>query len=161
MRSKTKLDPVERQIIAMLQENGRTTTAEIARAIGVAEPTIRRKLNRLLSDEIINIRAVSFPEKLGFLAPAYIGLDVDRTTIETVAEKLCSYPMVEDVVILTGPYDILIRVAFESTADLYEFVMHELSNLEGIKDSHSFVVLKSLKHSDLRGLGRDGVENGG
>jgi hypothetical protein len=40
------LDVIEHEIILMLKANGRATTASIARAIGVPEPTVRRKLNR-------------------------------------------------------------------------------------------------------------------
>jgi Lrp/AsnC family transcriptional regulator for asnA, asnC and gidA len=150
MRSKAKLDKVERQIIAILQENGRETTAEMARKIDVVEPTIRRKLNRLLQEGIITVRAVADPVRIGFSAPAFIGLDVDRARIEEIAEKLCLYPMIEDVVILTGPYDILVRGAFESTSHLYEFVLHELASLEGIRDTQSFLIMRNFKFSGLK-----------
>ena len=159
MRDKAQLDSVERQIISLLQEDGRKTTAEMARLISVAEPTVRRKLTRLLQEEIIKVRAVSDPARLGFSAPAFIGLDVDRARIEAVAEKLCTYPMVEDVVILTGPYDILIRAAFESTTELYEFVLHELGTVEGIRDTHSFLVMRNLKFSGLKTLLHESEES--
>lgn len=139
----------------ILQEDGRRTTADMARTIGVAEPTIRRKLNRLLDEQIVKLRAISDPVRLGFNAPAFIGLDVERSQLEAVADKLCSYPMVEDVVILTGPYDILIRAAFESSSHLYDFVLNELSKLEGIRDTHSFLIMRNLKHADLRAVAND------
>ncbi len=160
MRSKPHLDPVERQIVTILQEDGRTTTADMARSIGVAEPTIRRKLNRLLDEQIVKLRAISDPVRLGFSAPAFIGLDVERAQIEAVAEKLCSYPMVEDVVILSGPYDILVRAAFESSSQLYDFVLKELSKVEGIRDTHSFLIMRNLKHADLRAVPNGSDEDG-
>lgn len=159
MRQKSELDVVERQIVTLLQKDGRTTTADMARSIDVAEPTVRRKLNRLIQDGIIKVRAVADPQRLGFNAPAYIGLDVERSQIEAVAEKLCSYPMVEDVSILTGPYDILIRAAFESTSQLYEFVLHELGAVSGIRDTHSFLVMRNMKFSGLEAVVGDAEQS--
>lgn len=146
------LDRVEVEIIRLLQREGRMPTSEIAREVGVSEPTARRKLARLIDEGIITIRAVSDPVALGYAAPAYIGIDVDRPRIEEVASFLRRYPMVETVAVITGPYDILVKAAFHSTSELYEFVLKELTKVEGIKDSHSFLVLKSFKHEGLEGV---------
>src|SRR5690349_14380805 len=47
------------------------STAELAREAGTSEPTVRRKLGRLIEDGIITIRAVSDPVALGYAVPAY------------------------------------------------------------------------------------------
>jgi Lrp/AsnC family transcriptional regulator for asnA, asnC and gidA len=146
------LDRVEARIIKLLQRDGRMPTSEIARAADVSEPTARRKLQRLVAEGIITIRAVSDPVALGYAAPAYIGLDVDRPKIEEVAAFLREYPMIETVAVTTGPFDILVKAAFHSTAELYDFVLKELTKVEGIKDSHSFLVLRNFKHEGLHGV---------
>jgi Lrp/AsnC family transcriptional regulator, regulator for asnA, asnC and gidA len=142
-------DQSEVKIIRLLQRNGRMSTAELARETGTSEPTVRRKLARLIDDGIITIRAVSDPVALGYAAPAYIGLDVERHRIEEVAQTLSSYPMIETVAVITGPYDILVKAAFHSTTELYDFVLKELAKVKGIKDSHSFLVLRNFKHEGL------------
>jgi Lrp/AsnC family transcriptional regulator, regulator for asnA, asnC and gidA len=142
-------DQSEVKIIRLLQRNGRMSTAELARETGTSEPTVRRKLGRLIDDGIITIRAVSDPVALGYAAPAYIGLDVERHRIEEVARTLSSYPMIETVAVITGPFDILVKAAFHSTTELYDFVLKELVKVKGIKDSHSFLVLRNFKHEGL------------
>jgi Lrp/AsnC family transcriptional regulator for asnA, asnC and gidA len=146
------LDRVEAEIVQTLQRDGRMATVQIARDVGVSEPSVRRKLSRLLDGGIITVRATADPVALGYAAPAYIGLDVERSEIESVAQFLSKYPMIESVAVITGPYDILIKAAFHSTTELYEFVLHELTKVAGIKDSHSFLVLKSFKHTGLQGV---------
>jgi Lrp/AsnC family transcriptional regulator for asnA, asnC and gidA len=145
------LDRVEREVIRLLQKDGRMPTSELARLCGASEPTVRRKLTRLLDEKIISIRAVADPAALGFAAPAYIGLDVDRPRIEEVSSFLCGYANVESVDVVTGPYDLMIKAAFHSTAELYRFVFAELTKADGIKDSNSLLVLKNFKHDGLVG----------
>ncbi|NIR31953.1 MAG: Lrp/AsnC family transcriptional regulator [Gammaproteobacteria bacterium] len=136
----------------LLQADGRMRTVQIARQMGASEPSVRRKLARLLDEGIITVRATADPAALGYAAPAYIGLDVERSEIEAVAEFLSQYSMIEAVAVITGPYDILIKAAFHSTSELYNFVLHELTKVAGIKDSHSFLVLRSFKHTGLEGV---------
>ena len=151
-----KLDSVEVKMIRLLQKDGRMSTSELARECGVSEPTARRKLTRLLNSGTIKIRAVADPFALGYSAPAYIGLDVERQKIEEVSKFLSRYPMIESVAVVTGPHDLLIKAAFHSTAELYDFVLEELTKVDGISDSNSFLVLKNFKHDGLEGVA--GVE---
>lgn len=148
----SKLDRIEAEIVRHLQKDGRLTTSELARLSGASEPTVRRKLARLLKDKIITVRAVADPFALGYAAPAYIGLDVERPKIEEVSTFLCSYPNIESVDVVTGPYDLLLKAAFHSTAELYHFVLKELTKAEGIKDSNSLLVLRNFKHNSLEGV---------
>jgi Lrp/AsnC family transcriptional regulator for asnA, asnC and gidA len=147
-----RLDRVEAEIIRLLQKDGRLPTSELARLTGASEPTIRRKLSRLLNDKIIAIRAVADPFVLGYAAPAYIGLDVDRPKVEEVSTFLCGYPNIESIDVVTGPYDLLIKAAFHSTAELYDFVLKELTKADGIRDSNSLLVLRNFKHNSLEGV---------
>src|SRR5690242_10364191 len=82
------VDPVSREIIRLLCADGRTSTTELAREIGVAEGTVRRKLRRLLEERTIAIKAVVDPVRLGESVSAIIGLDVDRPQLDAVATRL-------------------------------------------------------------------------
>lgn len=140
-----KLDTTELGIIRLLQRDGRMPTAEIARRLEVSEPTVRKKLARLQDDDIIRITAVADPAYLGRSTSAVIGLDVDRPRIKEVAAALAEYPQVASVVVATGPYDVIIEAAFPSVEHLYDFVLAELTRHEGIRDSHSFLILQRFK----------------
>ena len=49
------MDESDREIIAILQSNGRASNAWIARRIGVSEGTVRRRLKKLIADGVIDI----------------------------------------------------------------------------------------------------------
>ena len=56
------MDTLDRKIIALLESNGRASNARIARDVGVSEGTVRRRLKRLIQDNIINVVALPDPE---------------------------------------------------------------------------------------------------
>ncbi len=68
------MDTLDREIIQLLQVNGRLNNAEIARAISVSEGTVRRRLKRLRDDSVIKVVAVPDVEKMGKSVTAMIGL---------------------------------------------------------------------------------------
>ena len=52
------MDELDRKIIALLQMDGRASNAKIAREVGVSEGTVRRRLRRLIEDDVVNVVAV-------------------------------------------------------------------------------------------------------
>lgn len=55
------LDPTDLAIVELLQQQGRTPNAQIARLIGVSEPTVRKRIDRMVQDDIIKVVAVLNP----------------------------------------------------------------------------------------------------
>ena len=64
------MDELDRKIIALLQLDGRASNAKIAREVGVSEGTVRRRLRKLLDDDVVRVVAVPNLEKLGFSTTA-------------------------------------------------------------------------------------------
>jgi len=60
------LDAVDRQIISLLQQDGRTSNVEVASQVGVSEATVRKRLDRLLDEGVVRITAVPNATKVGF-----------------------------------------------------------------------------------------------
>ena len=64
------MDELDRKIIALLQVDGRASNAKIAREVGVSEGTVRRRLRRLIQDDVVKVIAVPNLEKLGYATTA-------------------------------------------------------------------------------------------
>ncbi|MCV9999325.1 Lrp/AsnC family transcriptional regulator [Pararhizobium sp. YC-54] len=155
------LDHTEKQIIRLLQDDGRMSTAEIARRLGISEPTVRKKLNQLTQEGRVRVRATADPVDLGYEASAFIGIDVERDSIIKVAKVLQQYSFVDSVAVTTGPYDLIIKACFQTLRDLYDFILVELAAVEGIKDSNSLMILQTIKNDGLIGVAglREGSVN--
>lgn len=153
-----QLDQTEKLIIRLLQEDGRMATAEMARRLGISEPTVRKKLGQLTQEGRVRIRATADPVDLGYEASAFIGIDVERDAIIKVAKVLQHYPFVDSVAVTTGPYDLIIKACFQTLRDLYDFILIELAAVDGIKDSNSLMILQNIKNDGLIGVA--GLEDG-
>ena len=100
------MDELDREIIAILQSNGRASNARIARRIGVSEGTVRRRLKKLIADGVIDIVAVVDAERLGYDTEALVGVQVDPDKVMEVAANLGELPESNWVAITTGTYDV-------------------------------------------------------
>ena len=97
-------DDTERAIAERLRVDGRMSTVQMANEIGVAEATVRRKLQNLLSDKSIHVQLVAAIRCGARASTALVGFVVEITQTDEVAKKLTTYDFVESVYVMTGPY---------------------------------------------------------
>jgi Lrp/AsnC family transcriptional regulator for asnA, asnC and gidA len=143
----TTIDTLDRQIIALLQLDGRASNVDIARSVGVAEGTVRKRIDRLLQDGVIRIAAIPDADKLGLEVEAMIMLKVDLGQAKRIGEKLAATPEVRSVRYTTGEYDIIMEVVLPSDDDLLQFLTNRLANIQGIRATATSHVLKNIKQS--------------
>ena len=139
------MDDLDRKIIELLQINGRASNARIARAVGVSEGTVRRRLRRLVQDEIIRVVAVPDPEKMGLSTVALIGIQADPDKLDDVAERLAALPETQYVSLTTGSFDLFIWVALLSSEELGNFLRHRVGVVTGVRRTETFVNLVIVK----------------
>ena len=95
-----QLDAVDRQIIRILQADGRTANVEVARRVGMSEATVRKRLERLVSEGVIHITAVPNPSKVGLSTVTFLTLDVELSLLERIADELGQSAHRKDFVLL-------------------------------------------------------------
>lgn len=139
------IDELDRQIIALLQHDGRMSNVEIARQLGVAEGTVRKRIERLLANQIIHITAVADPNLLNLVAVVLVGIEVEPQRIQEVADQLAQLPEVNSVAIVTGAYDIMIEAVLRSREDLLSFLTKQVARIPGVKRTQTYHVLKAVK----------------
>ncbi|HYY81292.1 MAG TPA: Lrp/AsnC family transcriptional regulator [Actinomycetes bacterium] len=146
-RRRGVVDEVDRDIIRLLQSDGRTSNTDIARALGVTETTIRKRIARLIDEELVNVVAVPTPRAVGMTMSAIIGISVQLPSLRAVSERLVAYPEVRYVGIATGRYDVIIEAFFTDEEHLLEFVSKKLGSLKGVTGAETGLILKVAKFS--------------
>ena len=86
------LDALDHKIIAVLQDNARLPNAEVAAQVGSSEPTVRRRVDRLLRHEVIKIVAVAPPLQLGYQVVAILGIQIDHSHLSAIEQALYAMP---------------------------------------------------------------------
>jgi Lrp/AsnC family transcriptional regulator for asnA, asnC and gidA len=141
-----ELDPLDQQLITLLQTNGRASNIELAKQIGVSEGTIRRRFRSLIKDKIIKVVAIPDPAKLGRSTSALVGLQVDPAEVDPVANKLAAIPEVQYVSVTTGAFDIFVWVALSSPEELSSFLRLQVGSIQGVRRTETFVNLSIRKN---------------
>ncbi len=156
------MDELDRKIIKVLQENGRIKISELARMLKYPRTTIMQRIQRLESEGVIRgYRAVVDPGKLGYRYLAYIMLRVHRGMYARldqtqIAKKILKdsllrddLPYVEEASIITGAYDIMLKVWVTDWSELSRFLLSYLSRIEEVASTETFMVLQKMPEGQI------------
>ncbi len=141
------MDELDRKIIEILQIDGRASNAKIAREVGVSEGTVRRRLRRLVTDNVVKIIAVPNLDKMGYSTAALIGLQTAPGYLDTVADSVAAMKEVHYVAITTGAFDVFAWVGMTSTEDLGIFLRTKIGAIPGVTRTETFVNLAIKKRT--------------
>ena len=141
------LDELDRKILALLQEDARLTNRAIAQRLSSSEPTVRRRVDRLLDAGAIKIVAVASPFALGYTVVAIVGLQIDRNFQYQIEQALVQMAEVRFVGLTLGSFDVMLEVWLESHEALLDFLSRRLSPVPGIHRAEAWQVLRLSKYS--------------
>ena len=139
------LDAVDRKIIAALRADGRVALAKIAEELGVSPGMIRMRYNRLIESGCIKIVAISNPLRMGYNTMALIGIRVEGQQLMEIAERIATLEEVIYLILTSGSYDIMAEVICRDHAHLLQFLTERLYQIDGVRESETFMHLKIVK----------------
>jgi Lrp/AsnC family transcriptional regulator, leucine-responsive regulatory protein len=139
------MDDLDRQILALLVEDGRRTYDDIARHVSLSAPAVKRRIDRLRRQGALRgFTAIVDHAALGTSTEALIELFfAPGTLLDEVAATLRRHPEVVEAWSVTGEADAIARVRAEDNADL-ERVIIELQSGGHVDRTRSQVVLSRL-----------------
>jgi Lrp/AsnC family leucine-responsive transcriptional regulator len=150
------LDKRDIEILKLLQKNCRMTAKETAKKIGSPITTVYAKIKRMEELGVIKqYKAILDSKKLDKGAAAFIltsfvyrpGGRGKPLSQRDVAKQIAAFPEVQEVHIITGGWDILIKVKADHVDTLGKFVMDKLRIVEGIENTLSCIVYETMKET--------------
>lgn len=138
-----QLDKTDWNIIEQLSEQYLSNN-EIARRLDISEGTVRRRIKALQDEGIMRIKAQLDPNVMEERQIAMVTANVaEANLLDKKARELSRLKGVTSVSILSGQFDLLIEVIVDSNRGLMRFLIDELSTVEGLSKTETFVILKS------------------
>ena len=136
-----ELDSTDRAIVDLLIEDGRMSSADIARRIGhVSERSVRYRVERMLHDRVIRVSAIVNPKAVGFGVTADVLLEVEPGRVQEVARKLAGFAQVSYVACSTGDRDLSIQIYARDNQELYQFVTEVIGHVPGVRRTTTILV---------------------
>ncbi len=151
-----KLDEKDLAILSVIQENSKLTAKQIAKKVNSPITTVFAKTKRMEEMGVIKeYRAIVAPEKLSAGTAAFILASVSyRTKTDgapvsqrVVAEEIAKFPEVQEVHIITGDWDLLIKLRAESVDAIGKFVIDKLRPINGLEKTLTCMVFETVKET--------------
>jgi Lrp/AsnC family transcriptional regulator, leucine-responsive regulatory protein len=143
------INKIDAQILNILQENSRTSNAEIARQIKMAPSAVLERIKKLEKNEIIkkyttqlNAAEVN-KDLLAFIHVRATGPIVDQNT----AKALAKVPEVQEVHMVAGEDCFLVKVRVENAAALTELLRTKIATISSIRSTSTTIVLETVKET--------------
>jgi Lrp/AsnC family transcriptional regulator, leucine-responsive regulatory protein len=147
------MDEKDRLILEFLQQDGRATNVELARAVELTPSATLERVRKLEERGLIReytARLDPQAVELGMVAYIFARVD-DRDDIvgraEVTADGLAALPNVLELHHLAGEDCFLLKVRARDTDDLYRFLRDDLGQFKAIKSTRTTIVLKTVKET--------------
>lgn len=120
---KQELDEIDRQIVALLQENARLPLKSIADRVSLTSPSVSARIERMEKRGVITgYHASVDPEAFDYRIKAFINLEVEPVQKKEFYPYIESCPNVIECNCVTGEYAMLMEVVFHTTRELDQFI---------------------------------------
>ena len=143
------INEIDAKILNILQNNSRTTNADIARQINMAPSAVLERIRRLEKKKIIaKYTAQINPEEvkrglLAFIQVKANGPIVDQKT----AKEIAKIPEVLEVHIVAGEDSYLVKVRAENSEDLTMLLRTKFASIKSIRTTNTIIVLETVKET--------------
>ena len=143
------LDNYDRQMLRILQQEGRISNQELAERIGLsASPCLRRLHTLEESGLVTGYRAMVDARKLGLSLMALIHISMDKHTPErfdNFEAKIAAIPEVLECLLITGQdADYQLKVVVADMDSYQELLLNHITRITGVTGVHSSFVLRRV-----------------
>ncbi|MGD0645751.1 MAG: Lrp/AsnC family transcriptional regulator [Candidatus Bathyarchaeia archaeon] len=151
-----KIDEKDLAILQLIQENSKLTAKQIAKKVNSPITTVFAKTKRMEELGIIKqYRAILSPEKLNLGTAAFILASVSYrakpddvpVSQRAVAEEIARFPEVQEVHIITGDWDLLVKLRAENVDAIGKFVVDKLRLIRGLEKTLTCMIFETVKET--------------
>ncbi len=145
----TKLDPIDRMILAELQADGRMTNVELAKRVGISAPPCLRRVRTLEENGLIRgYHADVDPRSLGFEVQVFamVGLHSQAEVDLSAFESRCAdWPLVRECHMLNGEIDFILKCVAPDLSTFQSFLTEHLTSAPNVASVKTSLVIRCAK----------------
>jgi len=135
-----ELDDLDAAIFELLQGDGRRSYSTMARELGVPEGTVRFRVNRLVSQRIVQITALINPHRLGGVLATLL-VRVGAGERERVLAELAAMDAVMYMSTCAGRAQLMLQVVVPGLDDLRDLVDEQIGAVDGVLEVETLLEL--------------------
>jgi Lrp/AsnC family leucine-responsive transcriptional regulator len=143
------LDGVDRQVLRLLQKDGRRSSADLARSVKLSPPGLMKRLRKLEDDGVIRgYAALLRRESVGLDLLCFVQVTLAHhqpAMVGGFSKAIQALPEVLECHHMTGDYDYLMKVVVRNHLHLERFLVESLTKIPGVDRIRTSIVLKEIK----------------
>jgi Lrp/AsnC family transcriptional regulator, leucine-responsive regulatory protein len=151
------MDAIDREILRLVQDEGRITNATLAESVRLSPSPCLRRLKRLEREGVISgYRAILDRPRIGLDLTVFVEIRVAGHTDETATELQNAFLSMDEVVachIVSGPADFLLEVVVTDLRQYERLLLGQLLKLKGVDDVRSNFAIRTVKANGSLPLG--------
>jgi len=148
---KPQLDAIDRQILQVLQSEGRLSNVELAERVHLSPSACLRRVKQLEESGVIaQYVALLNAKALGQHGTCFSIINLQTMNdakLKAFEQAVRDEPEVLDCFYVAGSNDYLIRFSYRDAEDLERFHTEVLMRLPGVERSNSMLVLRTVKRT--------------
>ncbi len=148
-----QIDQTDRRILEILQTEPGVNASEVGERIGLSQSAVWRRIQSLRESGVIHDQPVKLDrEKVGLNTMVFAHVKLTshgRSNLADFSAAVREYPEVLDCYVVLGNVDYLLRIVTEDIKAYERFFFEKLSQLPGIQEVNSSIVLSDIKHSTV------------
>lgn len=145
----TRLDPIDRKILAELQADGRMTNVELAKRVGISAPPCLRRVRTLEEAGYIRgYHAKVDTRELGFEVQVFamVGLQSQAEADLSRFEARCrAWSLVRECHMLNGEVDFILKCVAPDLSTFQNFLTEELLRADNVASVKTSLVIRCAK----------------
>jgi Lrp/AsnC family leucine-responsive transcriptional regulator len=143
------IDKKDEMILSELKKNARNSTKKIATNIGIPRVTVHDRIQKMIKGDIIKSFNVSINyKKIGFSTEVFIFVSFlpnYNISQRQLAKLIAELPGVYEVHIISGEYDLILKVRGRTLEEIGKLVVDKLRQLKGVGGTLTFVCFETVK----------------
>lgn len=149
-----KIDKFDKKILRMLEHNCKISNASLAREIGLTAPATLERVKKLKKNGLIlGYKAILNKKKLGKGLTCFIALNLEhhskQNTDYIIEKHLKMLKNIEEIHLVTGRHDYLIKVNLKDVDELRDFIFEKLTKIEFISKVETFLAISSITNTSF------------
>lgn len=150
---KSPIDEIDRNILRLLQEDGRMTLAKLSEAVGLSPSPCLRRVRMLEEAKVISrYVAVLDQQRVGLPVSVFASIKLEKQQEEALnrfAKAVARWPEVLECYLMTGSRDYLLRIVVEDLPAYERFLKQKLTRLPGVASIESSFALEQVKYTNV------------
>ncbi len=145
------MDEIDRQILDMLQRDGKISQARIAENVGLTTPSVNERIKKLETRGFIRrFTALLDPQQVGMAAVAHVDVQLEHPSFERAfLDEIENLLSVQECYAISGDYGYRLKVRARDLEQLEAVLRQRIQTIRGVVRTRVDLSLSIKKDSTL------------